>query len=182
MIRFSDDKGGSMSDTSKTVESAAGAASKALSDWLQPFAGRFRAEVKVWMGEGDPMISTGLMTNEFDLGGRFLRQTYQGDASGGPFDAFEGRGFWGYNTVEKIWEGFWIDNASTIMQIERGEVDEAGKVWTMRGEMTDPGSGKPLTKKSIITLVDEDHHKLEMFFVTPGGEAKGMEITYVRAT
>ena len=171
-----------MSDAANLQGAAAGAAPEALRDWLHPFEGRFRAEVKVWMGQRDPMISTGLMTNEFDLGGRFLRQTYKGDASGGPFDAFEGRGFWGYNTVEKIWEGFWIDNASTVMQIERGDVDEAGKVWTMWGTMTDPGSGKPLTKKSIITLVDDDHHRLEMFFDTPGGEAKGMEITYERAT
>lgn len=147
---------------------------------LRPFVGRFAAEVKIWMGPGDPMVSTGVMTCEFDLGGRFLRQTYVGDPSEDPFPEFEGRGYWGYNKIDMVWEGFWIDTASTVMQIERGEVDEDGKVWTMRGEMTNPQSGEPLTKRSIITLVDADHHGIEMFFETPAGEAKGMEINYTR--
>ena len=27
---------------------------------LEPFVGTFKAEVKMWMGPGDPMVSTGL--------------------------------------------------------------------------------------------------------------------------
>jgi hypothetical protein len=42
---------------------------------LKPFVGAFKAEVKMWMGPGDPAISTGVMVNELDLGGRFLRET-----------------------------------------------------------------------------------------------------------
>lgn len=147
---------------------------------LEPFAGRFAAEVKIWMGPGDPMVSTGVMTSDFELGGRFLRQSYIGDPAEGPFPEFEGRGYWGYNNVDKAWEGVWIDNASTVMQVERGVVDEAGEVWTMRGEMTNPQSGQPLTKRSIITLVDRDHHRMEMFFDTPAGETRAMEISYAR--
>ena len=30
---------------------------------LKPFVGKFKAEVKMWMGPGDPMESTGKMTN-----------------------------------------------------------------------------------------------------------------------
>lgn len=151
-------------------------------DKLKPFEGRFRAEVSLWMGPGDPMVSTGTMVNEFDLGGRFLRQTYTGDPSEGPFPAFEGRGYWGYNNVSKEFEGFWIDNASTVMQIETGEVDESGRVWTMLGEVPNPQTGDMMTKRSQITLEDDDHHSMEMFFDTGDGEAKSMEIRYERAT
>ena len=59
---------------------------------LKPFEGTFRAQVRIWMGAGEPVVSTGTMVNEFELDGRFLRQTYKGDPSDGPFGAFEGRG------------------------------------------------------------------------------------------
>ena len=148
---------------------------------FEPFVGTFAAEVKLWMGPGEPQVSTGVIKNALDLDGRFLRQTYKGDPGDGEFPNFEGRGFWGYNTVTNKYEGFWIDTASTVMQHEVGDVDESGKVWAMIGEMTNPQTGQPMKKRSVITLKDDDHNKLEMFFCTPdGGEVKGMEINYTR--
>lgn len=150
---------------------------------LKAFEGKFSAKCSLWMGPGDPMVTTGVMENTLALGGRFLRQDYTGDPSDGPFSNFEGRGYWGYNTVTKKYEGFWIDTASTSMQNETGDVDAAGKVWTMVGRMTDPQSGKPMTKRSVITLQDDDHHQIEMFFQGPdGNEFKAMEIKYTRKT
>lgn len=148
---------------------------------LDPFVGTFAAEVKLWMGSGEPHVSTGVIENALDLDGRFLRQTYRGDPGDSPFPNFEGRGYWGYNTVTNKYEGFWIDSASTAMQNEVGDVDESGKVWTMIGEMTNPQSGQVMKKRSVITLQDNDHHKMEMFFSGPDGdESKGMEINYTR--
>jgi hypothetical protein len=149
-------------------------------DRLKPFEGKFRSEVKMWMGPGEPMVSTGTMVNDFDLDGRFLRQTYTGDPNDGPFPSFEGRGYWGFNNVTKRFEGFWIDNASTMMQHEAGELDESGKVWTMVGEMPNPQTGGMMKKRSVITLEDDDHHTMEMFFDTGDGEVKSMEINYER--
>ena len=149
---------------------------------LDPFVGTFKAKVSMWMGPGDPHVATGMMKNEWDLGGRFLKQTYKGDPDAGPFPNFEGRGYWGYNTIAKCYEGLWIDSASTFMQLEKGSVDAAGKVWNMKGEMTDPMSGGTMTKRSVITLKDKDHHQMELYFAKPdGGEAKVMEIKYARA-
>lgn len=148
---------------------------------FEPFVGTFKAEVKLWMGPGEPLVSTGIMVNELDLGARFLKQVFTGDPNDGPFPSFEGRGFWGYNTTEKKYEGFWIDSASTLMQTESGDVDKNGSVWTMRGEMIDPQTGGKLKKRSIITLEDNDHHSMEMYFTTPDGtESKAMEIRYER--
>jgi hypothetical protein len=150
---------------------------------LEPFAGTFKAVVKIWMGPGEPMVSTGVMTNTMELGGRFLHQHYEGDPStDSPFPDFQGRGYWGYNTVLGKYEGFWIDTASTLMQTESGDVDGSGKVWTMLGEIPDAKSKRPSQKKSVISLTDRDHHSMEMFFTDPGGtEVKGMEIKYTRA-
>ncbi|MCH7591297.1 MAG: DUF1579 domain-containing protein [Planctomycetes bacterium] len=149
---------------------------------LEPFVGTFKAEVKMWMGPGDPMVSTGKITNTFDLEGRFLHQVYTGDPNDGPFANFEGRGYWGYNKTTKKYEGFWIDSASTIMQTESGKVDAGGKVWTMIGEMTG-SDGNPMKKRSVITLQDNDHHLMEMYFGrADGSESKGMEIRYERVS
>ena len=147
---------------------------------LTPFVGTFRAEVKIWMGPGDPNISTGMMTNTFELGGRFLRQEYKGDPNDGPFPSFEGHGYWGFNKATGKYEGFWIDNASTIMQVDAGDVDDSGKRWEMQGEMVGP-TGDPFVKRSVITLDDEDHHSIEMFFIHGDKESKAMEIRYTRS-
>jgi len=148
---------------------------------LAPFAGTFAAEVRLWMGPGDPIVSTGVMTNTLDLGGRFLRQHYEGDPGAGPSSEFQGRGYWGYNTVSNQYEGFWIDTASTVMQTDTGNVDAAGKVWTMIGQTTCPRTGKPMKKRSTITLEDRNHHRMEMYFAYPDGdESKAMEIRYTR--
>jgi hypothetical protein len=147
---------------------------------LKSFLGTFRAEVQLWMGPGDPMVSTGTMTNIMVLDGRYLRQKYVGDASEGPFPNFKGHGFWGYNRIANRFEGYWIDNASTIMQFETGSVDESGKVWTMTSEMVDPQGGT-MSKRSVITLKDDDHHSIESFFTKEGQEFKAMEIQYERA-
>ena len=147
---------------------------------LKPFLGKFRAEVQLWMGPGDPMVSSGTMTNTMVLDGRYLRQDYVGDATEGPFLNFAGYGFWGYNRTVGQFEGFWIDNASTMMQLETGDVDEAGKEWTMRSEMVHPEGGT-MSKRTVIALEDVDHHSMESFFTREGQEFKAMEIRYSRA-
>ena len=51
----------------------------------------------------------------------------------------------------------------------------------MTGELTNPETGEPMRKRSVITLKDDDHHSLEMYFQGPdGSDMKGMEIQYTR--
>ena len=148
---------------------------------FEAFVGTFKAEVKMWMEPGEPFVSTGVMVNTLDLGGRFLRQDYKGDPSDGPFPNFEGRGFFGFNTVTEQYEGFWIDSASTSMQHETGTLDASGKTWNMAGTMTDPQTQKPMEKRSVTTVQDQDHHSMEMFFTSAEDpESQCMEIHYTR--
>ncbi len=148
---------------------------------FEPFEGKFRSEVKMWMGPGDPMVSTGTMNNTLELGGLYLQQDYIGDPNDGPFPSFEGKGFWGYNPTSEKYEGFWIDNASAMMQNETGSVDASGKVWQMQGEMLCAQTKQHFKKRSVITLQDNDHHSIEMYFTGPDGqETKCMEINYER--
>ena len=148
---------------------------------LQPFEGTFSAAVKMWMGPGDPMESTGTMTNTWHLGGLYLNQDYVGDATDGPFPNFAGKGYWGYNPTAEKYEGFWIDTAASMFQVESGNVDDSGKVWTMHSEVQCPQTAEPMKKRTVITLKDDNHHSIEMFFTMPdGNEMKAMEINYTR--
>jgi hypothetical protein len=170
-----------MSDQATEYDFAAAAAPVDQHKMLQPFVGKFKAEVKLWMGPGDPQISTGTMLNTMELGDRFLQQDYHGDAVDGPFFEFCGKGFWGYNKITSQFEGFWIDTASTMMQTERGSVADDGKTWTMTGDMVCGQTGESFKKRSVITLVDQDHHFMETYVTGPdGNEMKTMEIQYQR--
>ena len=148
---------------------------------LKPFAGTFKSEVKMWFGPGEPSVMTGVMKSSWELGGLYLHQDYKGDATEGPFPNFEGKGYWGYNPSSGKYEGFWVDTASSIMQIEFGDVDESGKVWTMLSEVPNPHGEGMMEKRSVITLIDENSHKMETYFSAGGEEMKNMEINYVRA-
>jgi len=147
---------------------------------LAPFVGTFRARVRLWTRPDEPLQSTGTMVNTWDLGGLFVRQEYTGDPGEGPFPAFEGRGFWGYNKVTRRYEGVWLDNASTLIQAESGTVDETGKVWTMSCELPNPQTGAPMTKRSILTLDSDERHTMVVHFDTGGGSFKAIEIDYTR--
>lgn len=145
---------------------------------LARFAGSWRAEVKLWFDpSGPPNVSKGTMTNTLVLAGRFLQQDYQDDAG-----VFGGKGFWGYNDVDGRYEGFWIDVMSNMFQIEHGSHDPAGDTYTMRGTITNPSTGKPMTKRSVITVKGRDAHEIVMYFQQEGAaECKVMEIQYRRA-
>lgn len=148
---------------------------------LQPFVGTFRAEVRMWTGAGEPMVSSGTMTNAWRVNGLFLQQHYVGDASEGTTDSFHGEGYWGYNTASRCYEGFWIDNASTVMQMESGSLHEDGRVWEMHSQVTHPQTGQVMAKRSVITLLDDDHHRMEVYYtVSDAEEMKIMEINYNR--
>ena len=149
---------------------------------LKPFEGTFTAAVQMWMGPGDPMHSSGRIVNTFQLGGLYLNQNYTGDATDGPFPSFEGRGYWGFNTTSGNFEGFWIDNASTAMQLETGAVDDAGKVFEMHSEFVMPGAGIPMKKRTVFTVINENHNTMESFITPPDGtEMMNMKIDYTRA-
>lgn len=149
---------------------------------LKPFAGTFRSTVRLWLGPGDPVVHHGTMVNSLQLDDLFLFQDYTGDPSPGPFPAFRGKGFRGFNITSKEFEGFWIDNASTMMQMERGQVDDTGKVWTMRSEFFHPHHNAMVRKRTVIRLLDDNRNDMTTWMTGPdGNEVRSMEILFERA-
>lgn len=147
---------------------------------LTPFAGTFRAEVSYFTGNGTVHKTNGTMVTNWSLDGLYLDQHYQSDSEPG-VPSFKGRGYWGYNFSSHKYEGFWIDSYSSVMQLETGAVDSLGTTWEMFSEVTHPMAG-PMKKRSVIQLIDNDHHQMESYVTGPNGhEVLTMLIQYERA-
>jgi Protein of unknown function (DUF1579) len=142
-------------------------------------AGDWEYTSKMWMAPGQPPEeSKGTMHGEMVMGGRYIQHHWKGSFSGMPF---EGLGTEGYDNMTKKFVSSWIDNMGTGIMMSTGSCDAAGKVCTMTGDMLDPMSGQTVTTKGVITWIDNDHFKNEMFMKDPSGnEMKMMEINATR--
>jgi hypothetical protein len=146
---------------------------------LDAMIGTWDTKVTTWMMPGaDPITGTGTSMNSWVMGGRYLEQRFKGEFAGMPF---EGLGFTGYDNVKKQYWGSWMDNMSTAVMISNGSLAADGKTWTFEGSFPDPMTGKDLAVKEKVTVVDADHHTMEMWMPGPDGTMfKSMEIAYSR--
>lgn len=146
---------------------------------LDGMAGTWDTKITMWMMPGmAPMTSTGTSVHAWTMGGRYLEQRFKGDFMGQPF---EGLGYTGYDNVKKQYWGTWMDNMSTAMMTSTGKVSADGKTWEFDATMSDPMTGKDSVQKEKLTIVDADHHTLEMWGPAPDGKMfKMMEIAYSR--
>ena len=146
---------------------------------LEPLVGTFDARVRMWMDPSRPPDdSTGTSVNTWVLGDRFVQTKYEGVFLG---EAFNGVGYTGYDNVTKKYEGTWMDTGSTAIMTSVGSIDAAGKVISMKATTSDPATGKVTTADQKITIVDNDHHSIEMWGKAPDGKNfKMMEIQYTR--
>jgi len=156
-----------------TLRSAPGAEHKAL----QPLIGKFKVEKKLFvaMGTADkPATSTGMIaTREWVGDGRFLRDVITGKVAG---NAYWREGLLGYNPSNKRYEWNTADNVTPIMMQYRSKNGSSrANPIEMSGAFTDLGVtgeenvGKPVMMRTVITVVDSDHHTFEIYFTTPEG-------------
>lgn len=165
-----------------TPDSAAVA--KAWADYATPSkahemlakdTGTWDAEMTFWMPESpEPMKANSVATYKMVLDGKYQEGVFKGDMWG---MAFEGRGMTAYDNAAKEYITTWIDNMGTGMLVSRGQYDEASKSITFSGAMADPVTGKEKKVKEVITYIDDNTQKMEMFDIdAKGKEFKNMEI------
>jgi hypothetical protein len=146
---------------------------------MAQIVGEWDTHVKYWMDpSAPPGESRGTMVSKPIFDGRFIQSDYSGDMDGMPF---QGQALWGYNNVSKKFEGTWVDNMSTGVMFTEGTCDRAGKVFTSTWTAWDALSGQKKTGREVVTIIDADSHRMQMYDRGPDGkEFKSMEITYVR--
>jgi hypothetical protein len=147
---------------------------------LAKLAGNHTYTMKMWMDPAaPPQESTGKRSAQMILGGRFLEEKYSGNFMGMPF---EGIGWMGYDNLKKEYTGAWIDNMGTGIMDMSGTGSADGKTWTMKGTGMDPATGKPMTTRSEINIVDDNTFTMTMFGPgADGKETKMFEMTCKKA-
>lgn len=146
---------------------------------LTGMIGTWSAASKFWMDPGaPPMESTGVVTNTWQLGNRWVRMEFSGEVMKMPFS---GIGYFGYDNVGKEYNATWMDTMSTGLVHTKGQYDAAKKAFTMEGEFKEPG-GQVVKERDVTTFVDDKTMRFEMFHTdVQGKEHKVGEITYIRA-
>lgn len=144
---------------------------------LMARAGEYDLSITMVMAPGAPPTqSTATAKMEAAMGGRYLIEHTEGDFMGSPF---RGMGITGYDNLKKVHFATWIDNMGTGTMTMEGTRE--GNVITFKGDSPDVMQGKYVPTTHKLTLIDDDHFKLEMMAKTPeGAEYKTMEIVYSR--
>jgi hypothetical protein len=164
------------------------AAPKAWMDYMTPGKihqmlahsnGTWTYETTFWMAPGaPPSKSTGVTENKMILGGRYQESVHKGNMEG---MEFEGHGLLAYDNGKKIFQNAWVDNMGTGIMMLEGTWDDATHSLTLTGKSYDPMAGKDIQMKEIITIQDDDHHMMEMYYTDKDGkEIKSMEIHLTR--
>lgn len=142
--------------------------------------GNWNCESTMWMSPDDqkPMKTTMSATSKMIMGGRYQEAHYTGNMMGQPF---EGTSTVGYDNASKELVSNWIDNMGTNIMQMRGKYDGTSKIMEMKGQCTDPMTGKEKSVRETYTLVDDNTRKMEMYDTDPSGkEYKSMEIIMTR--
>lgn len=144
-------------------------------EMLAKDTGTWDAEMTFWMAESpEPQKAKSVATYKMILDGKYQEGIFIGDMWG---MAFEGRGITAYDNASKEFITTWIDNMGTGMLVSRGQYDEASKSITFNGAMVDPVTGKEKKVKEVISYIDDNTQKMEMFDIDANGkEFKNMEI------
>lgn len=146
---------------------------------LDSMAGNWDVKISMWMDPSQPpQVSSGTSENSWILGNRELMQKFTGTFMGMPFN---GVGYTGYDNIKKQYWGTWMDNFSTSVMVSTGNTPDNGKTWKFTSTMPDPMTGKDAPSEEHLTVVDKDHHTMEMWGPAPDGKMyKMMEIQYTR--
>ncbi len=139
--------------------------------------GKWTAEMKFWNAyTPDAPAETMQSTAEYKmiLDNHYQEGIYKGEMWGMPF---EGRSIVAFDNAKQEYISTWIDNMGTGLMVMRGTLDKTSNTVTLQGTMYDPVLQKDKKQKEVITYIDEDTQKMEMFDIDDNGkEFKTMEI------
>jgi hypothetical protein len=154
---------------------------------LQAMVGAWTYKVKFWVTpDAPPMESSGTTMTRPAMGGRYFISDHKGMMQmPGPDGAmqnmeFNGMAVEGYDNVKKKFVSSWIDNMGTGIMNSEGTFDSSAHALTYVSEY-EPMPGMKTKVRQLITITDQNHHKMEFFEMRGDKEVKTMEIDYTRS-
>ncbi|MFZ2323904.1 MAG: DUF1579 domain-containing protein [Ignavibacteriaceae bacterium] len=139
--------------------------------------GEWDAEITMWTDPSQPPeITKGAAVYESIFDGRYIIGYYDGITLGMPFS---GMNISGYDNVKKVFFSSLINNMGTGVMYLEGTYDKNSNTYNYSRETLDPMENK-MKVREVITIIDKDHSKFEMFVNMGNDEMKSMEINYSR--
>jgi len=146
--------------------------------WMAKFNGTWEASVIGFMDPAKPDTSKATNTVNMALNGLYQMGQFRGNMMGRPF---EGRSTMGYDNAKKIFVNTWIDNLGSGIIYMTGTFDEKTKTLNLKGQQTDPVTGKDMDIREEMTMIDNDSYTMIMYGAgMDGKEMKFMEGTFKR--
>ncbi len=140
--------------------------------------GEWSGAITMWMdAKTPPTQSTGTVTNEMIMGGRYQLSKTTCMMMGMPF---EGMSLLGYDNAKKIFTSTWIDNFGTGTMTLEGTWNAATRSIEFKGKAVDPMTGKDMAVKELVKFTDNDNQEMQMYEMRNGTEIKTMEIKFTR--
>ncbi|RYY88071.1 MAG: DUF1579 domain-containing protein [Chitinophagaceae bacterium] len=146
---------------------------------LKEGSGTWDGEVTMWMAPGAPEQTAMMITeNKMLMGDRYQQSTSKGNMMGMPF---EGVSTVGFDNHKKKFISTWIDNMGTGIMTMEGGWDSTTKTINFAGSMVDPATGEDCAVRETFTIIDKDHHLMQMYAKGEDGkEFKTMQIHFRR--
>jgi hypothetical protein len=140
--------------------------------WMDPLAGRWDVEMRVWPGPGAEPFEIAGMTAERELvlGGRYLREVLVG-GDGTPVR----EATMGYNRLDGRFELVTVDSFEPGQMVYLGRGDQTAGSVSMHGESTEAGMGpEPTGRKRDLrfdfVIEDADTNVQRIHVRYPGGQ------------
>lgn len=146
---------------------------------LAPLVGEWTVEMTTPARDDmEAQTYSGTATSEWIMDGRFLREDFNMDWEGMPF---QGVGVMGYDNFQKQYQHVWMDDMNTGMSMAQG-TGSGGEI-QMSGTVTDFSSPQGRPFRIEMDIVSDDEHTMRMVEGTPdGSEQEIFTIRYTRAS
>lgn len=146
-------------------------------EMLAQMVGEWNGEITMWMDPAQPpQTYDGHVVYESIFDGKYVVGKFSSTMMEMPFSGMDING---YDNIKKVFFTTWIDNMGTGLLYVEGTYDENSKTITYTGDTLDP-MGNKMKVRDVVTLIDKDNSKFEMYIDYGSGEMKSMEITYTR--
>jgi hypothetical protein len=150
----------------------------AMHELMANSVGEWKTKSTFWMTpDAEPLVTEGTATSEMIMGGRYLKTIHKGIMMGMPF---EGLMLQGFDNASEKFTSVWMDNLGTGISVSTGIYEMERNSIFFTGSMVDPISGKDISYKQIVKIIDDNHQVFEMYNELEGKEFKSMEVDVTR--
>ena len=147
---------------------------------LEALAGTWSTTIKIWAdGEDAPAAEmSGTAERKWILGGRYLEEITENATQDG---VYQGRGYFGYNRAQGLYEFVWISTEDIEVSLDRGRIDPETNALVLLGGYIDAAAGYYIMRTTEFVIESPDKHTMTTYLTDVDGRSyKSFEIVFTR--